>query len=368
MTATPRARHIAALLLAIIAVGFAPSADASKTAGATNKFIAAEPGLGVGAQQLTFVDASRPIKASMGFAGSATRRIDVRIWYPTKLAPAADPVPIASGAPYPLVIYSHGTFGSADNAMHLVEHLVRHGYIVAAPDYPLTSSAAYSHVRFADISDVAEQTRDVKFIIDRLLADPTFGPRIDPAKIGTTGHSLGAVTSYFTSFGAQTRDPRIAATALIAGGDPVTTALTQNMGLFGTAHAEVRVPALFLSAEKDVFARTTGRPYAAYSRVEGPKTEVMIRGGVHVWFRGKPEVLPDGKNPDCIWFERNMPSLTMPGCELRGGLIDPLRQQAITRDALLNFFDGYLKKDARALARLRGLGKQYRETAVIFAD
>ena len=308
------------------------------------------------ARQLSLVDGSRPIKASMGFAGSATRRLDVRIWYP------------AGPGRFPLIIYSHGTFGSADNAMHLVEHLVHHGYVVAAPDYPLTSNAAFTKVRFADISDVAQQTRDVKFIIDRLLADPVFGPLIDPAKIGTTGHSLGAVTSYFSSFGQQTRDPRIAATALIAGGDPVEAALMSDMGLLGTGHAAVRVPALFLSAEKDVFAAITGRPYASYSRVEGPKTEVMIKGGVHVWFRGRPEVLPDGKNPDCLFFERTMPGQVMPGCETRGGLIDPMRQQAITRDALLAFFDGYLRGDAKALARLRGLGRTWREVSVRAED
>ena len=140
------------------------------------------------------------------------------------------------------------------------------------------------------------------------------------------------------------------------------------MGLLGNGHAAVRVPALFLSAEKDVFARITGRPYASYSRVEGPKTEVMIKGGVHVWFRGTPEVPADGKNPDCLFFERMMPGQVMPGCETRGGLIDPARQQAITRDALLAFFDGYLKKDARALARLRGLGRTYREVSVRAED
>lgn len=328
--------------------------------------------IAIGARQVSFVDESRSIKASMGFAGAAERRLDVRIWYPADRAVGngaeADPAPLAKGGPFPLVIYSHGTFGSADNAMHLVEHLVRHGYIVAAPDYPLTSNAAFTKVRFADISDVAQQTRDVKFIIDRLLADPVFGPAIDPAKIGSTGHSLGAVTSYFTSFGTQTRDPRIAATALIAGGDPVESALMSDMGLLGTGHAAVRVPALFLSAEKDVFARITGRPHASYSRVEGPKTEVMIRGGVHVWFRGKPEVPADGKNPDCLFFERMMPTQVMPGCAERGGLIDPARQQAITRDALLSFFDGYLRGNAKALKRLRGLGRSYREVGVVFED
>ena len=329
---------------------------------------AREAGFAVGARQASYVDESRPIKASMGFAGAATRRLDLRIWYPAAPTSGTGPARLASGGPFPLVVYSHGTFGSADNAMHLVEHLVRRGYIVAAPDYPLTSNAAFTKVRFADISDVVQQTRDVKFIIDRLLADPELGPKIDVAKIGTTGHSLGAVTGYFTSFGAQTRDPRIAATALIAGGDPVESALMSDMGLLGTGHAPVRVPALFLSAEKDVFARITGRPYAAFSRIEGPKTEVMIKGGVHVWFRGKPETLPDGKNPDCLFFERMMPGQEMPGCAERGGLIDPARQQAIARDALLAFFDGYLRKDVKALASLRRLGRTYREVSVRSED
>ncbi len=337
---------VSAMALVLAPMALAGQAIASEAA----------PSPGMSARQLSLIDESRPIKASMGFAGSATRRIDVRVWQP------------AGSGPFPLVIYSHGTFGSADNAMHIVEHLVAHGYIVAAPDYPLTSSAAWTKVRFADISDVAQQTRDVKFIIDRLLADPELGPKIDVAKIGTTGHSLGAVTSYFTSFGAQTRDPRIAATALIAGGDPVESALMSDMGLLGTGHAPVRVPALFLSAEKDVFARITGRPYAAFSRIEGPKTEVMIKGGVHVWFRGKPETLPDGKNPDCLFFERMMPGQEMPGCAERGGLIDPARQQAIARDALLAFFDGYLRKDVKALASLRRLGRTYREVSVRSED
>ena len=342
------------LILAALLTLIAPAALAKDTA--------------IGARQLSFIDESRPIKASMGFVGSATRRLDVRIWYPAGRNGEADSAPLARGGPFPLVIYSHGTYGRADNNMHTVEHLVRHGYIVAAPDFPLSSRAAFTNIKMADPSDVANQTKDIRFIIDRLLGDPVFGPAIDPAKIGTTGHSLGAVTSYFTSFGTQTRDPRIAATALIAGGDPVQTALTQNMGLQGTGHAEVRVPVLFLSADHDVFARTTGRPHAAYARVEGPKSEVMIHGGVHVWFRDGNEVLPDGKNPDCLFFERYLPGMVMPGCELRGGLISPARQQEITRAAILDFFDAYLKGDARALVRLRGLHKQFREAGVVFED
>jgi predicted dienelactone hydrolase len=320
---------------------------------------------------MSFTDESRPIKATMGFAGAPVRRIDVMVWYPTgKMPPPGRSAPLARGGPWPLVIYSHGTNGSPDSNMHLVNELVGHGYVVAAPAYPLSSLTTYTHIRMTDISDVINQTKDIHFVIDRLLADPFLAGAIDPRRIATAGHSLGAVTGYFTSFGVQTRDPRVVAAALIAGGDPVQTAMAGNMGLWGTQHAAVSVPTLLLSAERDVFARTTGRPHAAYSRIEAPKYEVMIRGGTHVWFRDGNDQPPGNKNPDCLFFERNMPSVTMPGCEpgSRVPLIGPAQQQAITRAAVLSFFDAYLKRDAAALARLRGLDKEFSGVSLLKED
>jgi predicted dienelactone hydrolase len=312
----------------------------------------------VGLRQASFVDQSRPVKATNGFAGAPVRRIDVMIWYPAaKAVEAGKETPLASGGPWPLVIYSHGTNGYPNNDMHMVNELVRHGYVVAAPAYPLSSTQTYTHITMTDISDVINQTKDIHFIIDRLLADPFFARAIDPKRIGTTGHSLGAVTSYFASFGVQTRDPRIVATALIGAGDPVQTALTGDMGLAGTQHAAVSVPTLFLTGEKDIFARTTGRPHAAYSRIEAPKYEVLVRGGTHVWFRDNTDQPPDNKNPDCLFFERY--KMTMPGCEERTPLIDPALQKQITRAAVLSFFDAYLKHDAAALARLQQLDKEF---------
>lgn len=314
---------------------------------------AAEGRFNIGVRSATFTDESRSVKTTSGFAGASVRRLEVMIWYPATRA-GAD-APVANGGPWPLVIYSHGTNGAPDNNMHLVNALVRNGYVVAAPAYPLSSLKTYTKIRMTDISDVVNQTRDIGFVIDRLLVDPFFGRAIDPARIGTTGHSLGGVTSYFASFGVQTRDPRIGATALTGAGDPVQTALQGNMGLWGTQHAAASVPVLFLSAEKDVFARTTGYPHAAYARLERPKYEILVRGGVHVWFRDANDQPAGNKNPDCLFFEKYMPKITMPGCEAsaREPLIGPARQQAITRDAIVNFFNAYLKKDAAALGRLQ---------------
>jgi len=320
--------------------------------------MAGEALAGVGFRQAIWIDASRGIKASMGFAGATSRRIDVAIWYPA--APRAGSPADASqrdAAPlpgsYPLIVYSHGTNGRPDSAMHIVRELVRHGYVVVAPAYPLSSLDAFTHIRMTDTSDVVNQVADIRFVIDRALADPVVGQLIDPGAIGVAGHSLGAVTSYFAVYGMGIRDARIRAVAMTGPGDPVQAALSTPMGLAGVRHAEVAVPALFLAADKDVFARSTGGPFAAYERVAGPKAALLIHGGTHVWFRDGADWPADQRNPDCAFFDANMPGVAVPGCGERVTLIGPMRQQAITRAALLAFFDGYLKGDKAALARLR---------------
>ena len=88
------------VLLTIACFLFVPGNEAS----------AADRQHGIAVRSLTFVDDTRGIKATMGFAGSDTRRIDVRIWHPAEI----------EGGPYPLIVYSHGTFGFASNAMHFV--------------------------------------------------------------------------------------------------------------------------------------------------------------------------------------------------------------------------------------------------------
>ncbi len=311
--------------------------------------------------QRSFVDTSRPIKKAFDFPGTPDRRIDVSVWYPAQAASQ-------STESLPLVVYSHGTYGFPGNASHFVSHLVRHGYIVAAPVFPLTSRESFTGIPMALGTDAPNQPRDVSFVIDQMLVDPQLGPLIDAEAVGVVGHSLGAVTGYFLSYGAQLHDPRIRANAMIGAGDPVQAVLSFGFGFVGVQHAPVSVPALFLSAEHDVFANLTGRPFAAYSRIEPPKQEILIAGGTHVWFRDGLEKHPEGRNPDCLFFEKNAASMKVPGCQAPAALIDPEVQQAITRSALLNFFDAYLKGDKTALSALRGLNKEFPAASIRYED
>ncbi|MFV8817935.1 alpha/beta hydrolase family protein [Haliea sp. E17] len=312
-------------------------------------------------EKRSFTDVSRSIKKAFKFPGTPDRRIDVSVWYPAGAA--------GQGAhSLPLIIYSHGTYGYASNASHFVNHLVRHGYVVAAPTFPLTSRESFTGIPMAVGTDAPNQPKDVSFVIDQLLADPELGAIIDPEEIGVVGHSLGAVTGYFLNYGAQLRDPRIGANAMIGAGDPVQAVLAFGFGFVGVQHAPVAVPALFLSAQHDVFASLTGRPFAAYSRVEPPKQEVLIAGGTHVWFRDGDDKHPDGLNPDCLFFARSAPAMQVPGCQQPVDLIEPQVQREITRTALLDFFNAYLKHDKKALYSLQHIDDRFPAAEIRFEN
>jgi len=325
---------------------------------------------GVGLARLSFTDPSRSTKAVGNFAGTPDRRLDVMVWYPGNIA-GGEPVEgasIASGGPWPLVVYSHGTYGAPDNYSHLATHLARNGYVFAAPAYPLTSKASFAKLPSAEISDTGNQPKDMSFVIDQLLIHPVFSKAIDSRRIGSTGKSLGAVTSYFLSYGVQTRDPRIIANAMIATADPPYAALSFGLGFDGIVHADVSVPALIFGGTRDVFDATTGGPYAYYARLRSPKYHVMIEGAPHSWFGDSDRTPADGKNPDCDFFEKNAPDLVLPLCEERGGLIAPERQKAIVESITLDFFDAYLKMDAKALERLRRAGDDFSEVKLVSED
>ncbi len=267
------------------------------------------------------------------------------------------------GIPWPLVIFSHGTYSRPDSSTHFCEHLARSGYVVAAPSFPLTSRTAHTALPAADVSDAGSQPGDVSFLIDALLADPRFGPLIDRDRIGATGISLGGITTYFASYGLPTRDDRIKASAPIAPGDPPYASLSFGLGFDGVVPAEVDTPALLLVGDADVFESRTGGSAAAYARLRPPKHQVMIHGAPHVWFGDGHNVPADNVNPDCVWFARNTGD-PPPMCAERRRLIDPDRQKEITRHALLAFFDAYLKGDEEALARLGRIGSTFAEVTL----
>lgn len=164
------------------------------------------------------------------------RSMELDVFYPLCFAEEAP-------TPRPLVVFNHGFLLSASGYRSYAEHLVSHGFAVALPSFP-TSFLSVHHVKLAE---------DVRFVIDYLLDasedqdHPLFG-RIDPDRIGTSGHSLGGKLSLLEAV----TDERIDAIAVldpVDEGNPLWKDPIRYPSVAPELMPEIHAPLLFIGAE-----------------------------------------------------------------------------------------------------------------------
>ncbi len=126
-------------------------------------------------------------------------RLVAALWYPTKVTTGRTTVgpftmsatrgaPIGEGR-YGLILLSHGTGGGRLNHRDTAIRLAESGYIVAAPEH---AGDSWRDERYSGTSENwRRRPRQLSAVLDRLLGDAAFGPRIDLARIGAVGHSAG---------------------------------------------------------------------------------------------------------------------------------------------------------------------------------
>jgi predicted dienelactone hydrolase len=105
---------------------------------------------------------------------------------------APDATPIAGPEKFPLILLSHGIGGSSSMMAWLGAALASHGYIAAAVNHP--GNNALEDYTIPGAVFWGQRAHDMSALLDLLLADPTFGPRIDPKRVGAAGFSLGGLT------------------------------------------------------------------------------------------------------------------------------------------------------------------------------
>ena len=125
------------------------------------------------------------------------REVPVKIYYP------------AEGAgPLPVIIFSHGLGGNRDGYEYLGRHWAGCGYVsvhlqhLGSDDAVWRGADGMAGLRksVADPLNAINRVSDVRFGIDQVLAlndnpaSPLHG-RVDPARIGMSGHSFGAWTT-----------------------------------------------------------------------------------------------------------------------------------------------------------------------------
>ncbi len=147
----------------------------------------AEPGpYDVYYTELTFVDENRE-----------DWELQTLIWFPADTAqgtPAfqgssllTNVPPDRRGAPYPLIVYSHGGGGSSYDLQSVTEHLASYGYVVAAPQHhDLQIDHAY-----------VDRPLDILTVINGLadITDGDLAGMVDTDNVGLMGWSQGAEAS-----------------------------------------------------------------------------------------------------------------------------------------------------------------------------
>jgi dienelactone hydrolase len=101
----------------------------------------------------------------------------------------------------PVLIWSHGLYGSQDFYEPLVKFWASHGYIVLQPTH--SDSLRRGTGLKNPTSDWASRPKDVSFLIDSLRTHSLLSPMADLSRIGMGGHSYGSHTTLLLN-GAKT--------------------------------------------------------------------------------------------------------------------------------------------------------------------
>ncbi|MCP3064144.1 alpha/beta fold hydrolase [Myxococcus sp. K38C18041901] len=146
---------------------------------------------------------------SRGYEDAARERaLKTVVWYPAApgsameevtTAPIFAPFVAAKDAPvstaherWPLVVLSHGNGGSAFNMSWFGAHLAAHGFIVMSVNHP---GNTYGDTSPDGYVRAWERPQDFTALLDGVLKDTVWGPRVDAERIGAAGHSMGGYTA-----------------------------------------------------------------------------------------------------------------------------------------------------------------------------
>jgi dienelactone hydrolase len=118
------------------------------------------------------------------------------------------------------VVFAPGYLQCASSYRPLLSAWASAGYVVAAPDFPLTNCRTPDPAE----DDLANQPSDMAFVISRLVAagrrpHGSLTGLVDPARIAVAGHSDGGDTVAAVAAGSCCRDRAVRAAIVLAGAE-----------------------------------------------------------------------------------------------------------------------------------------------------
>lgn len=267
--------------------------------------------------------------------GSGSRTLRLAMWYPSDettgdevkyagvfAAPGVIDAPPAAAGPFPLVVFSHGHQGMAENLGSVMQHLATRGYVAVAPEHT-------GNTTFDDATRLTpiyyQRMSDVSATLDHVLGGAEADlPALDGHVLGM-GHSFGGYTmlallgaqfdmaslnercavpaddgicsTWSTDaaarFAAGMRDDRIEAGVIIAAGD------FRQYGAAGVA--AVSVPVLHMTGGLDTGNATDAPLY--WDALPAPSWRAHTEHGAHTSWTDFATG-PSDSQPDLIPADR----------------------------------------------------------------
>ena len=203
-----------------------------------------------------------------------------------------------TGGPYPVLVISHGMYGSEDGLLPLTQHWASYGYVVFQPTHDDSLRYADPEMRRAalwgetnNIGSRNQRPKDVSLILDSLgkieKAVPELKGKIDSKVVGMGGHSFGAWT-----------------TQVVAG---------MKHGLRGTTMSDPRLQAFLAISPHGVQGGITKEGLAA---MRGP---MMGISGDKDDVRGMEDIKTFRQGAFRHWFGSRMPTTVLAGSTVARG-------------------------------------------------
>jgi len=229
---------------------------------------------------------------------------------------------------YPVIVFSHGLYGSKDGYQPLARFWAAHGYVCIQPTHPDSLQLGFQ-TRVQAMRAWEKRPRQVALVLDSLAAiEKKIACRLDADRIGVGGHSFGAHTAQLlggtTARGKSFADRRVKCVLLLS---------PQGKGtLFREdSWSTLTKPVLILTGSND-----TGR--------NGQRPE---------WRLDPYKYSPKGDRY-LVWIEGAHHGFGgISGAKWRGAGPRNDEHVRIVRQASLAFFDAFVKGDWKAKAWLR---------------